>query len=253
MRRAYWDKAADHYEAEIFDVFSHDRAGLILGQIAKYGSRTHKASDLGCGTGRFLGSLSGAFQEVLAVDISAKCIARAQAACSHLTNVSYLKMDMAAGRERLPKVDFALSVNALLTPSLLQRGRIFDAIARHLRVGSHLVLVVPALESALLTNFRLIEWNLRTGMKPSAAVRAGFPAHKAADSARLRKGIVLIDDVPTKHYLKEELTAILERRRMKIVEVHKIEYSWKTEFESPPRWMKTPYPWDWLFVAQRAR
>ena len=253
MRRAYWDKAAEDYEAEIFDVFSQDRGGLVLGQIAKYGSRTHKASDLGCGTGRFLGSLSSAFQEVLAVDISPKCIARAQAANSHLTNVSYLTMDLAAGRERLPKVDFALSVNALLTPSLLQRGRIFDAIARHLRVGSHLVLVVPALESALLTDFRLIEWNLRSGMKPSAAVGGGFRAHGRTDSSRLHEGVVPIEDVPTKHYLKEELTAILEARRMKVVEIHKIEYSWKTEFESPPRWMKSPYPWDWLFVAQRAR
>jgi SAM-dependent methyltransferase len=253
MTRAYWDKIADDYEAEIFDVQKQDRAGLVLGYIRKYGSRVHRATDLGCGIGRFLAPLSRGFQEVLALDIAPKCIARAQVECSHLSNVTYLRMDLAAPRARLPKADFALSVNSLLTPSLPRRNRIFDAVANHLRSGSHLVLVVPALESALLTDFRHIQWNLRNGVKPSAAVRAGFRAHRQNDAPRLREGIILTDDVPTKHYLKEELIAILEQRRMTIVDIHKIEYSWKTEFVSPPRWMKTPYPWDWLVVAQKMK
>jgi SAM-dependent methyltransferase len=251
MKRTYWNKIADHYEADIFDVFKNDRAGLVLSQIEKYGSRDSRASDLGCGIGRFLAPLSDNFREVLAVDISSKCITRAKTECSHLPNVTYLTMDLAAPRIHLPKTDFALSVNALIMPSLTQRTRILDTITRHLDRGSYFVLVVPALESALFADFRLIQWNMRSGMKPGVAVRAEFRAHRQSDIPRLHEGIVPIDDVPTKHYLKEELITILEGRQMKIVDCLKIEYLWKTEFESPPRWMKAPYPWDWLCVAQK--
>jgi SAM-dependent methyltransferase len=251
MKRAYWNRVADHYEAEIFDVFKHDRSGLVRSQIEKYGSQDRRASDLGCGIGRFLPPLSGNFGEVLAVDISSKCIARAKAEYSHLPNVTYLTMDLATPRTHLPKTDFALSVNALIMPSLAQRNRILDAVTKHLKIGSHFILVVPALESALFAYSRLIEWNLRSGMKPGAAVRAGFRAHKQSENLRLHEGIVPTGDVPTKHFLKEELIAILERRQMTIVDCLKIEYSWKTEFISPPRWMKAPYPWDWLCVAQK--
>jgi hypothetical protein len=127
----------------------------------------------------------------------------------------------------------------------------FDAIANHLRGGAYFVLVVPSVESALLTDFRLIEWNVRDGVRASAAGRAGFGDYKQ-NNCRMHEGVIAKGDVLTKHYLKEELVAILEKRRLEVVEIAKIEYSWKTEFESPPGWMKGPYPWDWLFVARKA-
>ena len=251
MTRLHWDGLAGDFESEIFDVFSHDRMELIGEQISKYGCRNSLASDLGCGIGRFLGSLSDNFRQVLAVDISPKCIRRSQAANSHLSNVSYLVKDLgAAGGVGLAKVDFALSVNAILTPSLLRRNRMFDAIAKHLRAGAYFVLVVPSVESAFLTDYRLIEWNVRDGVKPSAAGRTGFGAYKQHNHRR-HEGVMPAGDVLTKHYLKEELVAILEKRRLEVVEIAKIEYSWKTEFETPPRWMKGPYPWDWLIVARK--
>jgi SAM-dependent methyltransferase len=252
MTRLHWDGIAGNYESEVFDVLSHDQEELILDQISKYGSRTGVASDLGCGIGRFLGHLSGNFKKVLAVDIAPKCIVRSKAANSHLSNVSYMVKDLGAAGAGLPKVDFALSVNSILTPSLLRRNRMFDAITRHLRGGAYFVLVVPSIESAFLTDYRLIEWNLRNGVKPSAAGRAGFGDYKK-NNHRMHEGVIPKGDVPTKHYLKEELVAILEKRRLGVVEICKIEYSWKTEFESPPGWMKGPYPWDWLFVARKTK
>ncbi|MAG16654.1 MAG: methyltransferase type 11, partial [Phycisphaerae bacterium] len=35
------------------------------------------------------------------------------------------------------------------------------------------------------------------------------------------------------------------------VSIDKIEYDWTTEFHNPPRWLGTPLPWDWLFVARK--
>ena len=212
-----------------------------------------RKNKIGCGIGRFLPYLSTNFRQVLAIDISPKCIARSQFECSHLSNIKYFTLDLAAPRTKLPKADFALSVNSIISPLMSRRNRIFDAITKHLRRGSYLFLVVPALESALLTDCRLIEWNLRQGMKPKDASQKAFRVYRKADNPCLHEGIIAIEGVPTKYYLKEELVTILQKRRMKIVDIHKIEYSWKTEFTSPPRWMKAPFPWDWLFVAQKAK
>ena len=33
--------------------------------------------------------------------------------------------------------------------------------------------------------------------------------------------------------------------------IEKINYNWKTEFNQPPKWLKEPYPWDWMCVAEK--
>jgi SAM-dependent methyltransferase len=249
MKREYWNKIAGNYEAEIFNVLEYDRAGVVLGQIDRFASPRRQASDLGCGIGGFLPLMSSRFKKVVAVDISSRCLARARAKYPLLRNVSYQQADLAAPQTRLPAVDFALSVNAVLTTSPKIRHGMFDAFAKHLRTGAHLVLVVPALESVLLTMCRLDEWHRRDGTRPSAAdLRA---SHQAA--ARLPEGIVPIDGVPTKHFLEEELILQLENRRLRVTDLLKVEYAWSTEFESPPRWMKKPLPWDWLIVARKVK
>jgi len=251
MKRSYWDRIAANYDDEIFGVLKQDREGRVLGKIDRYGADNHKASDIGCGTGAFLPALSARFKNILAMDFSAKLLARAQEACARLPNVSYRAADLASPGLRLPKVDFALCVNALLTPSLAHRNRMLDALCRHVRPRGHLVLVVPSLESACLTDFRRIEWNLRDGIAPGLAARTGFPAYGPADTRRHREGVIPIDGVPTKHYLEEELIALLKSRGLTTLEIEKIEYPWNTEFTSPPRWMQAPFPWDWLLVAEK--
>lgn len=252
MDRAYWNRMGRAYEAEIFSVLAHDQAGRIAAKVRQYGKRAHTATDIGCGIGHFLPMLSCRFRKVLALDISATCIARARQAHSTLANVSYRIADLARPGARLPPADFALCVNAAITPVAGPRNRLLDLACRHLRPGGHLVLVVPALESIFLTDFRLIEWNLRDGQPPARAAGAGFRAYRPVRRPRAHEGIVKIDGVDTKHFLREEVLALLAARRLRTLEVEKLEYPWSTEFTQPPRWMQAPYPWDWLFVAQKS-
>lgn len=253
MDKKYWDDIAEYYESEIFSVLHHDSEGLIVGLFEKYGKKVGTASDLGCGIGRFLPDLSSRCDKVLAVDFSQKLIDRAQEEYSHLDNVQFFTMDLSSPKASLPQVDFCVSVNALITPSLEERVRMFDFISNHILEKGHLVLVVPSLESAMFCDFRHIEWNMRGGLKPSAAIKADYRTRKCIKKPDkgLYEGIIWIDDIPTKHFLKEELIATLEARKMSIVEIYKIEYPWSTEFISPPRWMKRPYPWDWLIMARK--
>jgi hypothetical protein len=61
-----------------------------------------------------------------------------------------------------------------------------------------------------------------------------------------------IDNVPTKHYLKEELELLLALEGFIVERIEKINYTWKTEFTNPPKWLKEPYPWDWMCVAKKS-
>jgi len=253
MKREYWNNLAASYEDEIFSVLANDRKKLILKLIKKYGSPVKKVNDFGCGIGHFLPILSANFSKVNAIDISYKFIAKAKNKYKRLSNIEYITADLAKDGLRLEKTHFALSINILIMPSLAIRLRILDVMAKHILKNGHLLLVVPSLESAMLTDFRLIQWNLRNGISPSSAARTSFGMPEKSDSQYLHQGIVPIDGVPTKHYLKEELTTILERRKLRITDICKIEYPWTSEFASPPRWMKEPYPWDWLVVAQKTK
>lgn len=251
MDRKYWDRVAAKYESEIFDVRANDRKGLIAKAIRRCGGRGKVAADLGCGPGKFIPLLSRAFGEVLGVDISETCLEQARTSCGRFQNARFVRMDLANGKARLPRADFALSVNSLLMPSATMRAKMLDGMARCVVRGGHMVLVVPAMESTMLAMAMLAQWHIRDGVRPEAAGQMAVRGYGQADGARLGEGIVMIDGVATKHYLEGELGAMLGQRGMEVLETRKIEYSWETEFERPPRWMDVARPWDWMVVAKK--
>jgi SAM-dependent methyltransferase len=234
----------------VFSAAALDRRGLIRSRLEQIASRHRDALDLGCGIGLWLPLSSSSFRSVIAVDLSRKLLARAEAACGHLRNVTFHQCDLSRNDRALPRADVVLCVNAILTPSLTRRERLWDTLAAQLRRGGDLLLVVPALESALLTKQRLIEWNLRDGVAPHVAVRSALAADQDKAAGWLA-GVVPVDGADTRHYLREELEVWLRSRGIEPSEVLKLEYPWTSEFAEPPRWMAAPYPWDWLVVARR--
>lgn len=253
MNADHWDDLAPRYDEEVFNVLAHDREGRLARQIAAAAGPRRCASDLGCGPGRFLPLLAENFQRVYAVDHSPQLVAQAERHCAEYHNIRYLVADVAGLADRLPPVHLALSVNALLTPALDRQRQMLDVFAEHVRPGGTLLLVVPSLESAHLTRQMLIEWNLREGATSVAALREGFPDASAREAQDARQGVLEVGGVPTKHFLREELLALLQLRTFRVQEIAKLRYPWTTEFHAPPEWMQAPYPWDWMVVAQRQR
>jgi len=250
MDKSYWNRMGKNYRDEIFSVSESDKCKVIEKHLKKFSGRNKIAADFGCGIGGFLPMLSENFKKVYAIDFSLSCLHKAKSLYGHLDNVSFHCADLTAPKVPLPKVDFILCVNAVITSSLTKRTGILKNIAAQLKKDGHLFLVVPSLESILFANFRLIDWNLRDGMLPAAAVVGDFDK-STLSPVQVHQGIIEIDHVPTKHYLKEELTAIMEDLNFKIRLIAKVEYGWDVEFNSPPAWMKAPYPWDWLVVAKK--
>ena len=125
-------------------------------------------------------------------------------------------------------------------------------MASRLKVGGHLVLNVPSVESLLYSYFRETEWWRKMGNSPKQAeslVDAGY----ITQPRQVAQGVFIRGTEPTKHYLREELLVTArEEMGLEVLDVVKMEYDWKTEMEDEvPDWMGEPYPWDWIMVARK--
>jgi SAM-dependent methyltransferase len=249
MERSYWEKIAPDYNDEIFDVLLQDKKGLIKKEIAKIAGPRSSMIDIGCAVGKWLPVLSPLFKKVLAVDISAKNVSIAKKNYPGLKNIEYQRVDMSSPSYQLNGFDAALCVNAILSGSLLKRQRFFQNIYKSLKKDGHLILVVPSLESWLLTRIIQHQWKIdqklfSTKVKPADAVK------RYAD---IQQGNVEIDNVATKHYLGDELDLLLQQNGFEVVTRKKISYDWSTEFVEAPQWLQEPQPWDWMAVARKVK
>ncbi|MBL7743729.1 MAG: class I SAM-dependent methyltransferase [Chitinophagaceae bacterium] len=247
MDRKYWEKIAPAYHEEIFDVLHNDKKRIIRSAIGKVASPEKTVIDAGCAIGKWLPVLSPAFKKVIAADISEKNLAIAKKKYPHFLNVEYLRADMSGNRVKLPVVDVVVCINAILTDSLKKRNVFFHNLSLCLKKGGHLILVVPSMESWMLTRIIQHRWNI--DMKLFAARLTDKEAAKRYHY--IQEGNAEIDNVPTKHYLREELELLLYKEGFLMEDCQKIEYSWLTEFVKPPEWLKKPGPWDWMIMAKK--
>jgi len=246
MDRNYWEKIAQNYNTEIFDVFRNDKTGIIRDAILEHSGNSKTVIDIGCAVGKWIPFLSMNFKKVIATDISAGNIELAKKNCKNFTNVEYRRMDMSGANLKIAPSDVAVCINAILTGSLAKRIVFFKSLARAVKKGGALVLVVPSLESAMYTNIIRHRWKVDQQFASKSSTKI-----KASQLDNIIQGNIDIDNVPTKHYLREELILLLEKEGFAVTGLQKVEYTWKTEFVHPPRWLKDPYPWDWMSVAKK--
>jgi SAM-dependent methyltransferase len=246
MERKYWEKIAPGYNEEIFDVLKNDSKALIRSAIEQASSTRATVLDLGCAIGKWLPLLSPLFRKVLAVDISTRNLAIAKDTHPSLKNVEYIRADM-SGKIKLPKADVVVCINAILSDSQKKRIAFFRQLASCLKKDGTLILVVPSLESWLLTRVVQHRWQVdRKLFNEKISSAEGANRYK-----NIMQGNVEIDQVATKHYLREELYILLQEEGLTVTEAQKVEYNWDTEFVKPPEWLKKPGPWDWLVIATR--
>jgi 2-polyprenyl-3-methyl-5-hydroxy-6-metoxy-1,4-benzoquinol methylase len=247
MNRNYWEKIAPDYNEEIFDVLHNDKKALIRSVIKKIASPSKTVIDAGCAIGKWLPVLSPSFKKVHAADISAKNLAIAKKNYPDYKNVEYLRVDLSSEKIKLPKCDVAVCINAILSDSLKKRTAFFHNLSSSVKKGGHLILVTPSLESWLLTRIIQHQWKIdKTLFADNLSGKEAIRRYQ-----NIQQGNTEIDDVATKHYLREELSLLLSREKFEVINCKKIEYNWKTEFIHPPGWLKEPYPWDWLIVARK--
>jgi SAM-dependent methyltransferase len=247
MDRNYWERIAPNYSEEIFDVLKNDVSGKIIGAIEEVASKEKTVTDIGCAIGKWIPLLATAFKYVVATDISAINLDIAKEKCKDYPNVEYQRMDMSAYTLTVTPCDVAVCINAILTDNLKKRINFFQSLNICLNQGGTLILVVPSLESKLYTNIIAHRWNVDDDNKEK--IESVEKAYALAKN--IKQGVTDIDNVPTKHYLKEELELLLKLDGFTVDRVEKINYTWQTEFNNPPKWLDEPHPWDWMCVARK--
>jgi 2-polyprenyl-3-methyl-5-hydroxy-6-metoxy-1,4-benzoquinol methylase len=241
-----WDAVAATFEEDIFNVPANDRLGLIAERVKSLGGKDKCAADVGCGIGRTLPLLATYFRSVYAEDISQECLALAARKHNAWSNISYHHVDLRDEVCALPSVDLVVCINVLLTASLAMRQQMLSSLRSRVKPGGHLLITTPSLESALYASHRLVQWNQEKGMSAIVAQQKA-----SRDASRLDMGIVQLDGVPTKHYLREELEDVLREQELVPQETLKLEYPWSSVFPEAPADMGDPRPWNWLVMAQR--
>jgi len=253
MDPRYWERIGDDYEQDIFDSARMDRRGVIRARILEHADPRALACDFGCGVGHYLPLLSPLFRRVYGFDGANSLLRQAEKRCAGLGNVRLARANLAGIRPDLaiPKVRFAVCANVLISEDETARQRILSTVHRNVARGGCVLLVVPSLESALYSNGRLVEWNERLGHSAAEALASGIPP-TARSAGELLRGLVRIEGVRTKHFVREEALVTLAERGFSVESVDKVEYAWETEFEDPPKWItSSPGPWDWLLVARK--
>jgi 2-polyprenyl-3-methyl-5-hydroxy-6-metoxy-1,4-benzoquinol methylase len=151
-----WDRTAATFEEDVFNVPANDRLGLIEAFVKRHGGAARTAADIGCGIGRTLDLLARHCGPVHALDFSSACleVARDQ----HLAhgNVRYHHVDLAQDPPPFDPVHLVLCINAWLMHEPDRRNAMVRHTLASVAPGGHLLLVTPALESALFATHRLV-------------------------------------------------------------------------------------------------
>src|SRR3954468_1079102 len=109
----HWNRMADTYDNEIFNVFKNDKKRKLKQFISKYANKKNSAIDFGCGVGKALPLLAPFFKEIIGLDVSKNCIAVAKT--SPYKNVKFKEVDLAAKQIKVPSVDFAFCCNVAMS------------------------------------------------------------------------------------------------------------------------------------------
>lgn len=246
--KAHWDNIANRYNEEIFDVFKSDRTKRLARYFRKHSNAKHDALDFGCGTGKAFEYLSPGFKTVHAIDISSQCLVAARN--RPYSNIIFTRQDLSRPNLRLPQVDFIFCCNVIMLPEIRKNQLMINNIHRSLRKNGSALIVIPSLESILFSSWRLIDLYGREGVKPNE-IPSSELAYFKGSKRDILQGVIYIDGVPTKHYSYPEIQVLFERAKLEVTAIEKLEYNWNSEFSSPPKWMKAPYPWDWMVECKK--
>src|SRR5476649_409707 len=139
----HWNKIADNYDTEIFNVFKNDKKKKLKKFVQKYANKKNTAIDFGCGVGKALPLLAPYFKEIIGVDVSKKCIAVAKS--SPYKNVSFKEADLAGKKINVPSVDFAFCCNVAMSDNIERNHRIINNVLSALNKNGVALFVLPSM------------------------------------------------------------------------------------------------------------
>lgn len=245
---AHWNKIANTYNEEIFDVYKSDKNKRLIAYLDKNKGKQKSAIDFGCGNGKSFQYLAPRFKQILGVDISDELLV--QAGKMGFKNVTLAQGDLTKDTVALGPCDFAFCCNVIMFTDQKKNKQFLKNIFNSLKPGGKALIILPSLDSAIFSSWRMIDLYQREGVKPEDIPAEEFH-YNNLNAMALFQGIIQIDGVPTKHYSESEIKVIFKEAGFELTAIDKVEYDWNTELSSPPKWLQEPYPWDWVVECKK--
>lgn len=248
MDAKHWDKLAATFETEVMSSLHADKNRALETAIKKYIKKKDHIADFGCGVGGFLPLLSKVAGKISACDFSVKCIDIAKLRFAGMKNINLFVHDLTKPLKL--KCDVAVAANVLISHQPETLKKMLKNMADTVKRGGYLIVVVPSMESSLFVYQKIMEIRIAGG-ESMAKAKNYIDGKINSDMVSLADGVVQVGSVPTKHYVGEEFESLLLQYKMETVERKKLEYDWETELVNPPKKLKGPFPFDWMFVAKK--
>ncbi|WP_455199032.1 class I SAM-dependent methyltransferase [Kaarinaea lacus] len=249
MNTNYWNSLASDFEDNVLEIANHDLNGVLEEQIMRVAKKGAVAADLGCGTGSLLPLLHDKFDTVFAVDYADELLNVAREK-NHYENVEYICHDLVSKTPLPFTAEVVFSINALISTNHEHRQAIAQSLWSTTSKNGCCVVVVPSMESVMHVYQALVRCNTREEMGRRKAVSHVTRTYQKEVLSPV-DGIVSIGGTPTKCFTREELSIFLSDTGFNIEALHRVEFPWEEEIDDAPRWLKGPYPWDWLIIGRK--
>jgi 2-polyprenyl-3-methyl-5-hydroxy-6-metoxy-1,4-benzoquinol methylase len=227
-----WNGLAATFETAVCDVTTS--SGKQLAALVRKSAPSHARTlvDAGCGIGSFTKRFGRRYGNVVAFDFASRMVDRAKRRCANLSDAIWMTLGLEDAAAKIgPVGDLTVCLNVITSLDAKLRRRQWTSLAGLSRPGGYVLVVVPALESAL---------HVQRFADDSNKIHA----------SDFKRGLVYRGADRQKHYTREELRSIVAANQLRVVSLKRIHYAWSDDGVDDPGRRQ---PWSWACLARRMK
>jgi len=230
--RREWDRLAAEFESSVYDIVATDTHGVLseLVDLSRPRRTRDTLVDLGCGIGTFINEFGHRFAHVVGLDFSSVMVERARERLRDMSNVEWIVSDIPrAARGLAERADLTVCLNVITSTSAAKRAAIWDSLRTVTKPDGHVLVVVPALESAHLV----------------AAVDERVVVGDTRSDRHVES-----DGSSQKYFTHDELVEVVPAHGLEILRLERVPYAWTVALDGAGSRRRSS-PFDWALLARR--
>lgn len=229
MSQQGWNRLAAEFETSVCDITATSGPQIARLVALTKPNRRKTLVDAGCGIGTFVERFGQSFGKIVAFDFAAAMVKRAQRLCKDTKHAEWHALPLEKAGAKFGSVaNLAVCLNVITAPKPRLREQQWASLGQLVKPGGHLLVVVPALESARYV--------------------AEMDAEAFHGSVDIESELVRRNDTEQKHYSRQELRRIVTQLGFEVVALRKATYPWG---EDGLELTERKSPWDWACLARK--